>query len=55
MVTSSSKSSHITPVQKKLHCLPIKYCVMFKTALVVNKFLHTGTPGYFALFLKSRY
>ena len=54
IVTNSSKFSHITPVRKKLHWLPIKSSARFKTALLVYKFLHTGTPGYFAPFLKPR-
>ena len=51
IVLYSPKFSDITPVCKKLHWLLL---VMFKTTLLVYKFLHTGTPGYFAPFLKAR-
>ena len=36
------KHSHITPVKKTLHWLPIKHHSIFKTALLVYKFLHSG-------------
>ena len=36
---------------KKLHWLPIKYRCIFKTATLVYKFLHSGSPSYFKPFL----
>ena len=54
IVTNSSKLPHITPVRKKLHWLPIESRAMFNMALLVYKFVHTGTPGYFTPFLKPR-
>ena len=41
IVASTTKYSHITPVRKALHWLPIKYCYIFKTAVLVYKFLHS--------------
>ena len=38
----------------RLHWLPIEHCSIFKTALLVHKFLHSGYPKYFAPFLKLR-
>jgi hypothetical protein len=47
IVTRSSKFSHITPVLRSLHWLPIKYRIRFKTATIIYKFIHTGIPTYF--------
>ena len=49
------KYSHITPVRKALHWLPIKYRSIFKTAVLVYKFLHSGNPKYFEPFLIPRH
>ena len=54
IVTNTTKYSHITPVRKILHWLPIEHHSIFKTALLVYKFLHCGYPKYFAPFLKPR-
>ena len=54
IVTNTTKYSHITPVRKILHWLPIEHRSIFKTALLVYKFLHCGYPKYFAPFLKPR-
>ena len=54
IVTNTTQYSHITPVRKILHWLPIEHCSIFKTALLVYKFLHCGHPKYFAPFLKPR-
>ena len=40
IVANTTKYSHITPVRKALHWLPIKYRSIFKTAVLVFKFLH---------------
>ena len=50
IVANSTKYSHITPVRKALHWLPIKYRSIFKTAMLVYKFLHSGNPKYFEPF-----
>ena len=38
---------------KKLHWLPVEQPMVFKTATLVYKFLHTGFPRYFAPLLSS--
>ena len=42
IVTNTTKYSHITPVWKTLHWLSIEHRSIFKTALLVYKFLHSG-------------
>ena len=54
IVTNTTKYSHITPVRKILHWLPIEQRSIFKTALLAYKFLNCGQPRYFAPFLKPR-
>ena len=51
IVTNTTRYSHITPVRKTLHWLPIEYNSLFKTALLVYKFLHSGYPKYLYLSL----
>ena len=48
-------STHITPVQKTLHWLPIEHHSILKTALLVYKFLHSGYPKYFVHFPEPRH
>ena len=55
IVTNTTKYSHITPVRKTLHWLPIEDCSIFKTALLVYKFLYSGYPKYCVPFLKPRH
>ena len=50
IVTNTTKYSHITSVRKILHWLPIEHRSIFKTALLVYKFLHCGHPKYFCTF-----
>ena len=54
IVTNTTKYSHITPVRKILHWLPIEQRSIFKTTLLVYKCLNCGQPRYFAPFLKPR-
>ena len=54
IVINNTKYSHITPVRKILHWLPIDHHSIFKTALLMYKFLHCGYPKYFAPVLKPR-
>ena len=49
IVTNHGKYAHVTPILQKLHCLPVRYRCIFKTATLVYKFLHSGS--YFELFL----
>ena len=46
--------SHTTPLRKALHWLPIRHRCIFKTALLVYKYLHTNCPKYLSPFLKVR-
>ena len=46
--------SHTTSLRKALHWLPIRHRCIFKTALLVYKYLHTNCPKYFSPFLKVR-
>ena len=55
IVANTTKYSHITPVRKSLHWLPIKHRSVFKMALLAHKFLHSGYPKYFEPFLKPRH
>ena len=55
IVANTTKYSHITPVRKSLHWLPIMHRSVFKTALLVYKFLHSGHPKYFEPFIKPRH
>ena len=48
IITRTSMFSHITPVLRSLHWLPIKHRIMFKTATIIYKFLHSNTPAYFS-------
>ena len=45
------KYAHVTSILQKLHWLPVKYRCIFKTATLVYKFLHSGSPSYFEPFL----
>ena len=47
IVTRTSKFSHITPVLRSLHWLPIRHRIEFKIATIIYKSLHTGLPAYF--------
>ena len=51
IVTNHRKYAHVTLILKQLHWLPVKYRHMFKTATLVYKFLHSGSPSYFQPFL----
>ena len=55
IVANTTKYSHITPVRKAVHWLPIKYHSSFKTAMLGFKFLHRGNPKYFEPFLIPRH
>ena len=45
IVTNTTKYSHITPVRKALHCLPIKYHSIFKTAMLFISSYTVVTPN----------
>ena len=46
IVTRTSRNSHITPVLKELHWLPIKHRVQFKILMHTYKALHGLAPKY---------
>ena len=46
IVTNHRKYAHVTPILQKLHWLPVKYRCIFKTATLVYKFLHSGSPSF---------
>ena len=47
-VSGASRFSHVTPILKSLHWLPVKQQIIFKTLLLIYKYLTTGKPKYFA-------
>ena len=51
IVSNTSRYTSITPGLKKLHWLPVEQRIIFKTATLIYKFLHTGFPRCFAPYL----
>ena len=45
-ISYTPKFSHITPVLKQLHWLPVKYRIIYKIALLTYKTLHNMSPAY---------
>ena len=50
-VTGASKYTHITSTLRTLHWLPIRQRIIYKTLVLVYKYLTTGQPKYFAPYL----
>ena len=50
-VSGASKFTHITSSLKTLHWLPIRKRIIFKTLVLVYKYLTTGQSKYFTLYL----
>ena len=50
-VSGASRFSHVSPILKFLHWLPVKQRIIFKTLLFIYKFLSIGEPKYFAQYL----
>ena len=50
-VSGVSRYSHVSPILKSLHWLPVKQRIIFKTLLLTYKFLTTGKPKYFVPYL----
>ena len=50
-VTGASKYTHITSTLRTLHWLPVRQRTIFKTLVLVCKYLTTGQPKYFAPYL----
>ena len=51
IVSNSTRFSHISPVLKSLHWLPVRHRSIFKTLTIVYKCIHTGLPKYFVPFI----
>ena len=45
---------HITPVFESLHCLPVKYRILFKLLLLTYKCLNGLGPGYVSCLVMTR-
>ena len=50
-VTGASKYTHITSTLRTLHWLRIRQRIIFKTLVLVYKYLTTGQPKYFTPYL----
>ena len=50
-VTGASKYTHITSTLRTLHWLPVRQRIIFKTLVLVYKYLTTGQPKYFTPYL----
>ena len=50
-VSGASRFSHVSPILKSLHWLPVKQRIIFKSLLLIYKFLTTGKPKYLAPYL----
>ena len=50
VVTGSRKWTHVTPVLKSLHWLPVKERIVFKTATIIYKHFDSGLLRYFPTF-----
>ena len=46
IVARTARHNHITPVLKKLHWLPVKYCAQFKLLAHTHEALHDRSPVY---------
>ena len=53
IISNTSRYTSIIPVLKKLHWLPVEHHSVFKTAILVDKFHHSGFPKYFAPYISS--
>ena len=52
VVTLSSTFSHISPILRSLHWLPVRQRIVFKTATIVYKVLKSGFPTYLSQHIK---
>ena len=46
LVTRTRFHDHITPVLQKLHWLPVRYCIMYKSLILTYKCIHGFAPLY---------
>ena len=54
IVTRTSRSSHITPVLKSLHWLPVQYRINFKLCCITHRALSLKEPYYLNSLLINR-
>ena len=54
IVTRTSRSSHITPVLKSLHWLPVQYRINFKLCCITHRALSLKEPHYLNSLLINR-
>ena len=54
LVTASRKRDHITPIFRRLHCLPVRYRIIFKILLLTYKALSGQAPSYIKDLLKYK-
>ena len=45
-IVIAKKNEHITPILKRLHWLPVKARIDYKSLLITYKALHNQAPGY---------
>ena len=50
-VSGASRFSHVSPILKSLHLVPVEQRIISKTLLLIYKFLTIGKPKYFATYL----
>ena len=54
IVTRTSRSSHITPILKSLHWLPVQYRINFKLCCIAHRALSLKEPHYLNSLLINR-
>ena len=52
LITLSRKCTHITPILKQLHWLPIEQKIIFKISMFVFKTIHDVSPTYLCSLVK---
>jgi len=53
IVTSARKHDHITPVLNRLHWLPVRQRVMYKTAMLTYKSLNIDQPEHLSVLISN--
>ena len=55
IVTHSIRSSHVTPILKSLHWLPVNYCINFKICYITQRALSLHEPHYLSSLFSLRF
>jgi len=50
LVTGARRSDRMTPILRQLHWLPVRQRIIFKTAVLVYKYLHGMAPPYLSTY-----